>query len=281
MFAELALSPFQITVLAFIQGATEFLPISSSAHLILPSVLLGWEDQGLTFDVAVHLGSLLAVLTYFRVEIVRLVRSWLVSLLSRGNVGEQDRRSAKLAWLLILATIPAGLAGLLLESYVEQYARSARVIAAASILFGLLLYRADTRAASDACSVSQLEAIDWRQALWVGLAQVLALIPGTSRSGITMTAALYCGLNRDSASRLSFLMAIPIILASGLLRTGELLGRGVDLSDVALLTYATLFSALVAYSCIHYFLRFIAQIGFLPFVIYRVLLGCVLLVFFW
>ncbi len=274
---ELALSPLQVTVLAFIQGLTEFLPISSSAHLILPSVLLGWDDQGLTFDVAVHLGSLLAVIWYFRKEVVDLTLAWGKSVLGRST----DEESARLAWLLIVATIPAGLAGVLLQSQVEAYARSALVIGAASIFFGLLLWWADRNSVTRESSSADLAGLDWRRALLVGLAQALALIPGTSRSGVTMTAALFCGLSRESAARLSFLMAIPIIAATGLLRAIALLTEDVESIDLLLLTYATALSAVVAYACIHYFLRLITRIGFLPFVVYRLVLGAVLLLFFW
>ena len=277
MTPESILTPLQITFLAFIQGATEFLPISSSAHLILPSALFGWPDQGLTFDVAVHLGSLLAVLWYFRLQVSELLLAWLGAVSGRRPHSD----SSRLAWLLILATIPAGMAGILLEQYVESYARSAFVIGVASIGFGMLLWLADRRAQTAAKPPKELSGIGWRQALIVGLAQALALIPGTSRSGITMTAALYCGLGREAAANLSFLMAIPIIAATGLLRGVELLSADVATVDLAVLLYATLLSALVAYLCIHFFLRFIAHVGFLPFVIYRVLLGAVLLLFFW
>lgn len=277
MAPELVLSPLQISFLAFLQGVTEFLPISSSAHLILPSALLGWDDQGLTFDVAVHLGSLLAVLWYFRGQVIELARAWLESVFRRSAASDASR----VAWLLILATIPAGLAGFLLEPYVESYARSARVIGVASILFGLLLFWADRKGLKADQPVSGLAQLGWRRALLIGLAQALALIPGTSRSGITMTAGLFCGLNRELAASLSFLMAIPIIAATGLLRGVELLDAQFSTADALLLLYATTLSALVAYLCIHYFLRFIAQLGFLPFVIYRVLLGAILLMFFW
>ena len=277
MSPELALSPLQISFLAFIQGVTEFLPISSSAHLILPSALLGWDDQGLTFDVAVHLGSLLAVLWYFRGQVIELAGAWLGNVFGRSEASDASR----LAWLLILATVPAGLAGFLLESYVESYARSARVIGAASVLFGLLLFWADRYGQFSAEPVSRLADLGWRRALLIGLAQALALIPGTSRSGITMTAGLFCGLRRELAASLSLLMAIPIIAATGLLRGVELLDTQFTTSNAFVLLYATSLSAFVAYLCIHYFLRFIARVGFLPFVIYRVLLGAILLLFFW
>jgi len=264
----LQLDYWQITLLAAVQGITEFLPISSSAHLLLPAILLDWPDQGLTFDVAVHVGTLVAVLAYFRTDLIALFLAWYGSL--RGGAPSPQ---ARLAWLLILATVPAGLAGLLLNDWVEQYARSALVIGATSLLFALLLWLADRPPSRERHLVS----IGWRDALFIGMAQVLALIPGTSRSGITMTAGLLCGLGRREASRFSFLLAIPIILASGGLRGVELLTTGEAGGQWPLLLYAASLSAVVAYACIHFFLRLIERVGFLPFVIYRVVLGVILL----
>lgn len=265
----------QASWLAIIQGLTEFLPISSSAHLILPSVLLGWDDQGLTFDIAVHVGTLLAVLGYFWRDVMSLLGAWLSSL------SGQHSETSRLAWLLIIATIPAGSAGLLLGDLVEAYARSALVIASASIFFGLILYRADRYSKQQAEGHLQLWQLSWRQAILIGFAQALALIPGTSRSGITMTAALFCKLGRREAARFSFLLSIPIIAVSGLLRGMDLLaGEGTGV-DVVVLVYATLLSAVVAWLCIHYFLKLIERMGFLPFVLYRVVLGLGLLAFYW
>lgn len=254
----------QTTILAFIQGVTEFLPISSSAHLLLPSLLLGWPDQGLTFDVAVHAGSLTAVIIYFRLDLMRLTRAWLGSVISRSFSTD-----SRLAWLLLLATIPAGLAGLLLNDYVENYARAIGVIAFTSIVFGGLLYWSDLRGKKQ----SDIDTLTWRGAIIIGCAQMLALIPGTSRSGVTMMAALFCNLTREAAARFSFLLSIPIIFATGILKTVELAGSSLPLSGWLTLLYAIVVSGSVAYACIHYFLRLIGRIGFLPFVIYRILLG--------
>lgn len=182
--------------LALIQGITEFLPISSSAHLILPSQILGWADQGLAFDVAVHVGTLLAVVMYYRQDVGQLAVGWVGSMTGRHS------EFGRLAWLIVLATIPAGLAGLFGSSLVENYGRSALIIAITTIVFGLVLWYADVRASEK----SGIESLTIRQALLVGVAQAIALIPGTSRSGITMTAGLLLGLKRLDAARFSFLV---------------------------------------------------------------------------
>jgi len=261
------LSLFQISFLAVLQGLTEFLPVSSSAHILLPKELLGWPDQGLVFDVAVHIGSLVAVLTYFRTDLLILFSAWRHSF--TGGVMSRD---ARLAWFVVLATIPAGLAGLLLADFIEQYARSMLLVAFTSIFFGLLLWWSDRLKVERA----DLDTLTMRTTLIVGFAQVLALIPGTSRSGVTMTAAMFCGLDRKAAARFSFLLAIPIIAASGLLKGGELL-QGDAQAHWGILIYATALSALVSFSCIHYFLKLIERVGFMPFVVYRVVMGFALL----
>lgn len=282
-------SIFQSTVLAIIQGLTEFLPVSSSAHLILPAQLFSWPDQGLSFDVAVHLGSLLAVIVYFRGELWLLLTAWMGSLFGFGKAHETQAQHneseagegystaqyAHLAWLLILATIPAAIAGYLGRDLIATYGRSAALIGFTSIIFGILLWWADKVSVK---SVS-LQKLSWRQALIVGLAQALALIPGTSRSGITMMAALFLGFSRESAARFSFLLAIPIIAGSALLQGSQLFEQGVAASQWLTIAYAALVAAAVAYACIHYFLRLIERIGYLPFVIYRVALGVILLLF--
>ncbi len=264
----MATDPLQASVLAIVQGLTEFLPISSSGHLLIPARLFGWPDQGLAFDVAVHVGTLLAVVIYLWRDLAEIATAWLRSI-AGGVYSDQ----ARLGWLLLLATAPAGFAGLLLNDLVEQYARSLLVVAATTTGFGLLLWWADSRGSRQLAITS----LGWRQALWIGLAQVLALVPGTSRSGITMTAALFCNLTRSAAARFSFLMAVPIILASGLLQGLELLQQGIAATDWLILLYATVLAAIVAGLCIHYFLILVERIGFMPFVIYRLLLGGFLL----
>ena len=261
---------FQVTILAALQGDTEFLPISSSGHLILPSLLFAWNDQGLTFDVAVHVGTLFAVLIYFKDDLQRLVLALTMSVFRR-----EQSQDSKLAWMLLAATIPAGLSGLLFASQVEQYGRSLLLIGITSIGFGLLLLVSD-RIGNKQRTLADM---NWKTALLIGFAQILALIPGTSRSGVTMTAALFCNLDRAAAARFSFLLAIPIIAASGLLRGIQLLRDGTESVEWLVLLYAIFISAVVAYLCIHYFLQLIERFGFLPFVIYRVLLGIALILF--
>ncbi|WP_461482785.1 undecaprenyl-diphosphate phosphatase, partial [Porticoccus sp.] len=215
----------------------------------------------------VHVGSLVAVLWYFKHDVRLLVVHW-----CKHVSGGSSTPESRLGWQIILATIPAGLAGLLFGDVIETHLRSTAVIAATTILFGILLGAADifsrrTRALTE---------FTWRSALLVGLAQALSLIPGTSRSGITITAALALGFDRAAAARFSFLMAIPIIVLSG---SYEALGLTqlprVPWVDIAL---GTVLSAIAAYLCIHLFLTWINRIGMLPFVIYRLLLGAVLIV---
>ena len=264
----LGLDFFQVTILAVLQGAAEFLPISSSGHLILPSLIFAWNDQGLTFDIAVHVGTLFAVLVYFRGDLQRLVFALTLSVFQRKH-----SEDSKLAWMLLAATIPAGLSGLLFATQVEQYGRSLILIGITSIVFGLLLFVSD-RSGSKQLTLADM---NWKTALLVGFSQVLALIPGTSRSGVSMTAALFCNLDRAAAARFSFLLAVPFITASGLLRGMQLLQTDTESAEWLVLLYAIFISAVVAYLCIHYFLQLIERIGFLPFVIYRVLLGIALI----
>jgi undecaprenyl-diphosphatase len=257
----------QIVILAVEQGLTEFLPISSSAHLILTPHLLGYADQGLAFDVAVHFGSLLAVIGYFRRDLRVMIGDFFASLSGGGATP-----NSRLAWAVIIGTIPVGLSGLALKGLAEQELRTALVIAASTIGFGILLLVADLtgRRCRDEHSLT------WRDALIVGLFQALAVVPGTSRSGITMTGGLLLGLTREAASRFSFLLAIPTIALSGGLVTLDLVqsSRPVDWGALAL---GSALSLVTAYLCIHYFLSFIERVSMLPFVIYRLLLGSLIL----
>ncbi|RRJ85140.1 undecaprenyl-diphosphate phosphatase [Aestuariirhabdus litorea] len=256
----------QVVVLALIQGISEFLPISSSAHLILPSQLLGWPDQGLAFDVAVHLGSLAAVLIYFRSDLWQLTRGCQQALSAR-----QFNAELHLSLLLVLATIPAVLFGLAVSiSGVDEAMRSIAVIATTTLLFGILLGVAERFVRG-----KPMSAIGWRDALLIGLAQALAIIPGTSRSGITITAALLLGYSREVAARFSFLMSIPIILAAGSLKTRDLIAQAEPV-QWSVLFIGALLSGVSAWLCIRWFLAVINRIGMLPFVVYRVLLAALL-----
>jgi undecaprenyl-diphosphatase len=253
----------QIIVLAIVQGFTEFLPVSSSAHLILVPAFTQWADQGQAFDVALHIGSLMAVVAYFRTDLKNMIIAWLSSLQTRRQTPD-----SRLAWAVIFATIPAGLVGLIFKDYIELNLRGAEVIATTTIIFGLLLWFADWIGKRN----RDEHAMTWKDVLIIGCAQAIALIPGTSRSGITMTAALMMGLTRSAAARFSFLLSVPIILLSGGLKTIDLIRSSTPVDWNALLA-GTVLSALSAYLCIHLFPKLLEKVGMLPFVVYRLFLG--------
>ncbi|PWG64919.1 undecaprenyl-diphosphate phosphatase [Sediminicurvatus halobius] len=254
--------------LAVVQGLTEFLPISSSAHLILLPRLLGWPDQGLAFDVAVHVGTLAAVLWFFRASLVPLVRDTLASARRRAPVGE-----SRLGWAVVIGSVPLVLGGALLKGPAETVFRAPEVIAWATIGFGVLLWVAARcgRGGHDE------HAIGLRDALIIGAAQVLAIIPGTSRSGITMTAGLFLGLEATAAARFSFLLSIPAITLAGIWKGAQLTAGEVAVAWGPF-TVGALVAAVSAYLCIRAFLALLARIGMTPFVVYRLLLGALLLV---
>lgn len=255
-----------IIVLALVQGLTEFLPVSSSAHLILVPVISDWPDQGLAFDVAVHVGTLAAVVLYFRIELIQMTRSWLASVAGKGFDQE-----ARLAWAVLFGTIPVGLAGLLFKDYIEVNLRSPLVIAVATLVFGLLLWWADAKGRG----ARNEHSIGWKDVLVIGIAQACALVPGTSRSGATMTAGLMMGLSRQAAARFSFLLSIPVIVLAGGLETKDYLEHA-TISDLQPLMLGALISGVSAYLCIHFFLKLLERIGMMPFVIYRIVLALVL-----
>ena len=261
----------QIAALALLQGLTEFLPISSSAHLILLPSVAGWQDQGLAFDVAVHVGTLAAVIGYFRHEVGRLARDWVLSVAKGKTVGE-----SRLAWGVFWGTVPVGLAGLLFGDLVETHLRSPLVIAATTLGFGLLLWWADAQGRRE----RDEHQLTWRDVVLIGCAQALALIPGTSRSGITITAGLAMGLTRTASARFSFLLSIPVILLAGAREAyhGITLAVPVDWTAAAI---GAVIAGGSAYLCIHWFLKLLDRIGMLPFVIYRLILGLVLLLVFY
>lgn len=259
----------EIIVLAILQGLTEFLPISSSAHLILPSQILGWQDQGQAFDVAVHAGSLFAVILYFRKEVGSMLVNWV------GSFSGNHTEESKLAWLIALGTIPAGVLGYLFEDFIENNFRSTLVIALSSIGFGLLLWWSE-KASKQSKTEYQLTL---KNVLLIGFAQALALIPGSSRSGVTMMAGLMVGLTAKGAARFSFLLSIPLIFAISAYKLLKMVQSAAPV-DWAAIGLGTFLSFVSAYICIHYFLILVEKVGMLPFVIYRVILGLVLLAFF-
>lgn len=256
----------QIIVLALIQGITEFLPISSSGHLILVPLLTGWEDQGLITDVMVHTGSFLAVIAYFWRDVVVLAGGFLNML--RGRVTPHG----KLALLIIAGTVPAIAFGLFLKQmgYMEHF-RSAELVAWNAIVFAIIMFVADQFGAMR----KRMSDMTASPAMIIGVAQALAIIPGTSRSGITISAARALGFERPEAARFSFLLGLPAIAGSAVLVIGEAVEQGTPISADALLTGAlTIVTALLAIS---FLMRLLRRFSLLPFVIYRLFLGAILL----
>lgn len=258
---------FHAVVLAIVQGLTEFLPVSSSAHLILVPILLHWPDQGLAFDVAIHVGTLVAVIAYFRHELGLMIVDWCKSL-----TGKHGTKNSRLAWAIAFATIPVGIAGLVFNHYISIYARSALIIAISTIFFGILLGIATMVAKQKRDEYS----LKWRDILLIGTAQAIALIPGTSRSGITLTAGLFAGLTRTAAARFSFLLSIPVIILAGGYEGYKLVTHFQHYNYQALLI-GFIVAAISGYICIDVFLRILERYGIMPFVIYRLVLGIILL----
>jgi undecaprenyl-diphosphatase len=264
------LDPLQAIVLAIVQGLSEFLPISSSGHLILVPHFFGWADQGLAFDVAVHVGTLVALLVYFRRPLVAMTAAWFGSLRSRKPDGD-----GRLAWCVLLGTIPVGVAGLAFSGLIETHLRDPLFVAGTLTFFGILMWLADRlgRQSLDEYSVG------WRQAVMIGCAQALALMPGTSRSGITITAGLALGLTRSAAARFSFLLAVPGIAMAGGYELLKLLSSG-EPADWPAMALGLVVSAITGYACIHALLKVIERIGLLPFTLYRLLIAAIIVAHF-
>lgn len=260
------MSLIHIIILAIVQGLTEFLPISSSAHLILTPVVFGWPDQGLAFDVATHIGTLVAILWYFRADLGNLWQGFWHSVLQRELTAD-----GRLAWAVLLGTIPVGLAGLTFENIIATQLRSPLIIATTTVVFGAALWAADYFGRR----VRDEHALSWRDVALIGIAQAIALIPGTSRSGITMTTGLALGLNRVAAARFSFLLSIPVTALAGALETEKLIRQAapVNWTELAL---GALFSGIAAYLCVRLLVGWLQRHGMLPFVLYRFALGAVL-----
>lgn len=254
------------SILGALQGFTEVLPISSSAHLILLPRLLGWPESGLTFDVALHLGTFLALALYFRQDIVELAASFFEAMGKRRF----STPALKLPFMIIAATIPAAVIGKLFEHQVEEIFRSNPILIASFLLiFGLIL------GLSDYFGRRQLvmDDVNTRSALFIGLLQCLALIPGVSRSGITITAGLMLGFTRESAARFSFLMSLPIVAGAALLKSLNLLKHGIPPGEGLPMLAGIAFSAVTGYISVSFLLRFVQKQTLSPFVWYRVIVG--------
>jgi len=265
-----SLSPLQALLLAVVQGGTEFLPVSSSGHLILVPYFLKWPDQGLAFDIATHVGTLLAILAYFRWDVRDLVIGFFTG---QPRSADGDYNPRRLALMIVLATIPAGIAGLLFKDWVETQARSALLVAGTTIVYGLLLGLAD-RVGRHAKTIGE---IGWQAALVIGLAQALAIVPGTSRSGVTITAALLLGLTRPAAARFSFLLGIPVFTLAALKQGLDLLETGIPPGDLLPMGIGLVGSAVIGYAVIAWLLKWLRSRSLQVFMIYRLILGAVIL----
>lgn len=264
------MTSWQALLLGIVQGLTEFLPISSTAHLRVVPALLDWPDPGAAFTAVTQIGTLVAVLAYFWADIVRLTRGIFL-----GNA------DGRLAWMIVAGTVPIVFAGVFLKRYIEGPFRSLYVVAAALIVLALVLMMAEVRLrwrTRQGQPLRELPELTWGDALLVGLAQALALVPGTSRSGITLTAGLLLGLSRPTAARFSFLLSLPSVLAAAVYELykerGDLLASRADASNLLL---ATVVAGVVGYAAIAFLMRYLKTHSTYLFIVYRVLLGALLL----
>jgi undecaprenyl-diphosphatase len=258
----------QTIVLSLVQGLSEFLPISSSAHLILVPKLTDWPDQGLAFDVVVHMGTLSAIVFYYRAILKILIHDFFYSVIKVQTIGQST-----LAWGVLLGTIPVGLAGLLFKDFIEVNLRSTEIIAYATLVFGVLLGFSswvNTR------GNYTRESLNWIDVGFIGMMQSLALIPGTSRSGITITAGLLIGLSRKMSIQFAFLLSIPVITLSALLMMLDLYQQP-QLVDWSMLILGFILATVSSYLTVVFFIKLLDTIGLMPFVIYRIILGVLLL----
>ena len=263
---------FEAVVLGLVQGLTEFIPISSSAHLRVVGEAFGWDDPGAAFTAIIQIGTELAVLLYFRNDIIRIVRQWVLSLFRRELRGDPD---ARMGWLIIVGSIPIVVLGLLFQDDIETTLRDLRIVAICLVAFSLVLFWADRVGRKQ----RELDDLTVRSGLTFGFAQAMALIPGVSRSGGTITAGLFLGFTRAAAARYSFLLAIPAVLGSGGFQTYEALAGDTEGAPIAWgpTALATVISFFVGYVVIAWLLRYLDRGSFTPFVVYRVVLGLALL----
>ncbi|WP_329114046.1 undecaprenyl-diphosphate phosphatase [Streptomyces sp. NBC_01465] len=273
------MSWFESFVLGFVQGLTEFLPISSSAHLRLTSAFADWPDAGAAFTAITQIGTETAVLIYFRKDIARIVSAWFRSLTDRSLRGDHD---ARMGWLVIVGSIPIGVLGVVLKDQIDTSFRDLRVIAVTLILMGIVLGIADRLAARDEAGGrhravqerKSLKELSVRDGLVYGICQAMALVPGVSRSGATISGGLLMGYTREAAARYSFLLAIPAVLASGVFELKDAGESGhISWGPTA---FATVIAFVVGYAVIAWFMKYISSKSFMPFVIYRIALGIAL-----
>jgi len=254
------MSSLEAVILGLVQGLGEFLPISSSAHLILTPWLFGWKDPGLVFDVALHIGTLVAVLAFFW-------RDWIV--LAKDGLTGRRTPAGRMFWHLVVATIPGAAFGLMFEDYISTVFRNPALIGVMLIVMGVILYLVDRYAPAG----KGMDRVGWKESVWIGVSQAFAMIPGVSRSGITITAGRALGLNRETSARFSFLLSTPIIVGAGLMQARNLTPADFNLPFIT----GVLVSAAVGYLSIKFLLRFLVANNFFIFVVYRFILGSVVI----
>jgi undecaprenyl-diphosphatase len=262
------MSNLEAIVLGIVQGLTEFLPISSSGHILIVPALFGWDDPGTAFTAVIQLGTMAAVLLYFRQDLWDIASTWLRSL---RDPELRSHRDARMGWYLIIATIPISVLGLAFKDAIENGARDLYVTGSMLILFGLVLAYADMSAQQD----RDIENVTRRDSIAIGLAQALALVPGVSRSGATISAGLLLGFDRAAAARFSFLLSIPAVVLSGLF---ELKDAGTGGASTAAVVLATLAAFVVGYAAIAWLLRYLTTHSLRGFVVYRLVVGAAVLV---
>ena len=266
-------------ILGIVQGLTEFLPISSSAHLILVPWFLGWKPEGIAFDVSLHVGTAIAVLVFFWRDWIRLARETILGIKEGKPLGNPDRR---LAWFLIIGTLPALVAGLALEETVEAKLRSPLITVFTLAALGALLYLAEKKSRQN----RTIDDYKWSDSLSVGFSQAIALIPGVSRSGITMTTAMFRDSTRTSAARFSFMLSTPVIVGAGLLQFLHLIkairlpSEAAEIVNWNALCVGLACAAISGFLCIRFFLRYLQTRSFTPFVVYRFLLAGLVLAYY-
>ncbi|MFZ5631750.1 MAG: undecaprenyl-diphosphatase UppP [Bacillota bacterium] len=250
------MSFFEAVIMGLVQGLGEFLPISSSAHLVLTPWVFGWRDPGLAFDVALHLGTLVAVLSFFW-------RDWII--MARDGFFNRRTIEGRMFWYLVAATVPGAAFGFLFEDYISTVFRNPMLIGIMLIVMGIFLYLADRLAPAK----KGLHQVGWKESIWIGISQAFAMIPGVSRSGITMTAGRLLGLDREASARFSFLLSTPIIVGAGLVQVNNLTPADFTVPFAA----GIIVSAVVGYLAIKFLLRFLMTNSFAIFVIYRFIIG--------
>jgi undecaprenyl-diphosphatase len=266
-------------ILGIVQGLTEFLPVSSSAHLILVPWFLGWKPEGIAFDVSLHLGTAIAVLAFFWKDWVLLFREAIVGIITGEPLANPTRR---LAWYIVVGSIPAAVVGIILEKTVEAKLRSPLVMVFTLAILGIVLFYTERKSKQD----RSIEKFTWGDSIWIGLSQAVALVPGVSRSGITITTAMFRNSDRTSAARFSFLLSTPVIVGAALLQGWKLfkafrhpIEGAVDFHWLAMI-FGVVFAALTGFLCIKLFLRYLQTKSFTPFVVYRILLAGVVLIYY-